>query len=83
MTRIASGAADPSASCREATRTRPCPSPRSPLSCADLRYSAIGLAVVTVLVAVWIAVFQTQWQKWGATGLNLLVWQPPTTWWLA
>lgn len=51
--------------------------------CADLRYAALGFVVYTALFLVWIIIFQTQWQSWGALGINGLVWQPSAyQWWL-
>jgi len=49
---------------------------------ADVRWSLIGFLVETTILIVWIAVFQTQWRNWGSTGLNMLIYQPNTQWWL-
>jgi hypothetical protein len=39
----------------------------------DLHKSLLGFSVSTVLLAIWIIVFQTSWRSWGAIGEQLLV----------
>jgi Presenilin enhancer-2 subunit of gamma secretase len=48
-----------------------------PCARAGLWRSLTGAIILTVLFVVWVIVFQTQYQNWGQTGLNLLVFQPP------
>ncbi len=49
---------------------------------ADLRRSAIGAAIMTVVFVAWVTVFQTTWRSWGNVGSQLLIWTPDSRWWL-
>ena len=46
-----------------------------------LRRAALGCAIYTALFVTWVALFQTQWRKWGTFGTTMLIYVPPTTWW--
>jgi hypothetical protein len=48
---------------------------------ADLRAQVIGTGVYTAAFVLWVALFQTQWRKWGSFGTNMLIYVPDQQWW--
>jgi hypothetical protein len=60
----------------------PAPLATTPLpAAADLRAQIVGTLVYTSAFVLWVALFQTQWQKWGTFGTNLLIYVPDSQWW--
>jgi hypothetical protein len=39
----------------------------------DVKYSSIGFSIAVIIMATWIAVFQTQWKSWGKSAIDIMV----------
>ncbi|RYG45681.1 hypothetical protein EON67_10345 [archaeon] len=48
---------------------------------ADLRLCVAGFCLSTAILIIWIAIFQTQWRKWGSTATDAMIYVPDTRWW--